>query len=287
MMHQDSGGSYLNVGDVVLYGKFKNAKGRIKSFGKNEKGDPTIEVQPIDSDFKPKKGQPKTLTLLKVRKLPKKASAQRVVARFLQARGVARGKTWENGKIRVHRYANFFKVWDLANAGKRGKKVPVLAISPEGYRTDEEDWLERHSRHLVLKAGGGFAAIRRHFEGLEGDDKARIEERQERGIDVLPGGTRTIKVKWNIGTTEYNLEATPLSFSVTHSYLHTPSEEAVARNPRIKPFRQDTNYWSRKKADAKRFYAWLSGEGEGKLKRMEINDLRKLWNEMNVDFDSH
>jgi hypothetical protein len=104
---------------------------------------------------------------------------------------------------------------------------------------------------------------------------------------VLPGGTRTIKVKWNVGTTEYNLEATPLSFSVTHSYLHTPSEEAVARNPRIKPFRQDTNYWSRKKADAKRFYAWLSGEGEGKLKRMEINDLRKLWNEMNVDFDSH
>jgi len=63
---------YLNVGDVILYGKFKNARGRIISFGKNDKGDPTMEVQPIDKDGKAKKGKPKTITMLKVRKVPKK-----------------------------------------------------------------------------------------------------------------------------------------------------------------------------------------------------------------------
>lgn len=281
MMYQDSGGSYLNVGDVVLYGKFKNAKGRIKSFGQNEKGDPTIEVQPIDSDFKPKKGQPKTLTLLKVRKLPKKASARRVVARFLQARGVARGKTWENGKVRIHRYANYFKVWDLANAGKRGKKVPVLAISPEGYRADEEDWLERQSRHLILKAGGGFAAIRRYFEGLEGTDKAHIEEHQERGVDVLPGGTRKIDIQWKHGDDELDLDATPLEFHLRHSapLTHHTTGDPIGR--------QDTLYWPRKRTDAKRFYAWLSGEGEGKIKRMGIMDIRKLMREIGVVFEWH
>ncbi len=65
---------YLDVGDYVLYGKFKNARGKVVGFGKNEKGDPTVEVIPVDKDWKPKKGaKPKSLTLLKIRKV-KKAS---------------------------------------------------------------------------------------------------------------------------------------------------------------------------------------------------------------------
>jgi len=63
---------YLDVGDYVLYGKFKNARGKVVGFGKNEKGDPTVEVIPVDKEWKPKKGaKPKSLTLLKIRKVKK------------------------------------------------------------------------------------------------------------------------------------------------------------------------------------------------------------------------
>jgi hypothetical protein len=37
----------FNVGDVVLYGKYKNKRGRIVSFGRNPKGQLTVEIEPI------------------------------------------------------------------------------------------------------------------------------------------------------------------------------------------------------------------------------------------------
>lgn len=203
--------------------------------------------------------------------------AQRVVARYLVARGIGRGKTWENGKVRVHRYANFFKVWDLTNAGKRGKKVRVMSISPNV--SYEAKWLETQAKFIPHH--GTYDAIKRFYSDLLIDfpGEISIEERQERGIDVLPGGTRTIKAEWDIGTTILTLEATPLDFSVKSS---------VQFESKGKPtFRQDTLYWPRKKADAKRFYGWLAGEGEGKIKRMDIMTLRKLWQSIDVQYDSH
>jgi hypothetical protein len=74
---------YLNVGDLIFYGKWKNARARILSFGVNEKGDPTVEAQPVDKDGNDKKGKPKVLTLLKVRKIQADSLAHRVAARYL------------------------------------------------------------------------------------------------------------------------------------------------------------------------------------------------------------
>lgn len=45
----------FNVGDVILYGKYKNKKGRILSFGKNDKGQPTIIIEPIPKGRKKNK----------------------------------------------------------------------------------------------------------------------------------------------------------------------------------------------------------------------------------------
>lgn len=389
MMYQDSAGSYLNVGDVVLYGKFKNAKGRILSFGKNEKGDPTIEVQPIDKEGKSKGGQPKTLVLLKVRKLTKgaaattlhstfgnakvtaklghvsigadrqvtvtfttphfqwellfvaqehplrefvrpdlfrtkrtnpdgsvedlpsgpratkhmpkgmyahakaqakkltptrprkRALAELVVARYLDkiARGLGLGDTWENNKVRIHRYSNSFHVWDLSNAGKRGKKVRKMIILPEGHRADEKEWMEQHSRHVILNAARGYDSIERYFEKVEGG--ADINEYQERGIDILPAGTKTIELKWSVGTTNLRLTATPLDFSVVHSapLTHHTTGKPIGR--------QDTIYSPAKKADAKRFYGWLAGEGEKMVPRMSMDDLRDVWRSLRVQYDYH
>lgn len=51
----------LNVDDPVLYGKFLNKPGVIKDFGKNDKGDPTLVIEPA------KGGQTKEVKLFKVR----------------------------------------------------------------------------------------------------------------------------------------------------------------------------------------------------------------------------
>lgn len=71
----------LNVGDPVLHGKFLNKPGVIKDFGKNDKGDPTVVIEP------PSGGQGKEVKLFKVRydekRSPKEAALDRLVQRWV------------------------------------------------------------------------------------------------------------------------------------------------------------------------------------------------------------
>jgi hypothetical protein len=39
--------AYFNSGDIVLYGKWKNHKGRINRIYLDERGHPRIEIEPI------------------------------------------------------------------------------------------------------------------------------------------------------------------------------------------------------------------------------------------------
>ncbi len=42
---------------------------------------------------------------------------------------IGRGETWENDRVRIHRYAESFLVTERAGAGKRGKRGRVLYVS--------------------------------------------------------------------------------------------------------------------------------------------------------------
>lgn len=46
---------YFEVGDIVLYGKYKNHHGKIVAFGADKWGNPTIEVEPIPKGRKQNK----------------------------------------------------------------------------------------------------------------------------------------------------------------------------------------------------------------------------------------
>lgn len=46
---------YFRVGDILLYGKYKNKRGILKSFGVDKWGNPTIEVEPIPKGRKQNK----------------------------------------------------------------------------------------------------------------------------------------------------------------------------------------------------------------------------------------
>ena len=52
----------LNVGDPILYGKYKNKRGIIREFGVDAKGNPTITVEPVPKGRK----QDKVMGLFKV-----------------------------------------------------------------------------------------------------------------------------------------------------------------------------------------------------------------------------
>lgn len=54
--------SYFDIGDIVLYGRWKNHRGRILSFGKDKWGNPTVTIEPIPLGRK----QPKTFGLFKL-----------------------------------------------------------------------------------------------------------------------------------------------------------------------------------------------------------------------------
>lgn len=55
-------GAFFNVGDLVLYGKYKNKKGRIVQFTMNPKGQPVVEIEPIPKGRK----QNKVMGLFKI-----------------------------------------------------------------------------------------------------------------------------------------------------------------------------------------------------------------------------
>lgn len=57
---------YFEVGDLILFGKYKNKPGRIVGFGKDHKGNPTVEIEPIPKGRK----KNKVMGLFKIWKNP-------------------------------------------------------------------------------------------------------------------------------------------------------------------------------------------------------------------------
>lgn len=79
---QSKKAAYFEVGDVILWGKYKNKKGRIVSFEMDEKGQPVVEIEPVP------KGQKKNkkMTLFKIRKAPAEGKTAASVAQRFQGR---------------------------------------------------------------------------------------------------------------------------------------------------------------------------------------------------------
>lgn len=62
----------FDVGDTILYGKYKNKKGKIVSFGTNHKGQATVTIEPIPKGRK----KNKELGLFKIWTSPTEATAR-------------------------------------------------------------------------------------------------------------------------------------------------------------------------------------------------------------------
>jgi hypothetical protein len=125
-----------------------------------------------------------------------------------------------------------------------------------------------------------FDSIHRFFADVSADypNEIRMYSSKERGIDVLPGGTRKIKFETRGGV---RVEATPHDFLVVnHQLIKNPKEDGIG------DFYQDTMYYPASKKDAAKFYGWLAAN-EDAAKKFDMTWIRKLWRDLDVKFDSH
>jgi hypothetical protein len=272
--------SFFNVGDIILYGKYKNKKGRILSFGQDAKGNPTVTLEPVPKGRK----QNKTMTLFKIWKMPKTedqkeaamSMSRRVVARFIQARGVEVGRTINVGDIRIHRYSDSFLVTDLTNAGKRGKKVKLLSIGLGGGSEvrDRGSWLDELSSGLAHQTT--YAGVVGYLNHIKQDEPYLFWDiREERGIDVEPSGNK-ITMKTNTGLV---IESSATEFRVLNrqSLSHPKTGEPMNAV-------QDTNYFNVSKESANVFFAWLQ-KNLSVANNLDMNGLRNIWDGLGVKYD--
>jgi hypothetical protein len=205
---------------------------------------------------------------------------RRVVARFRSAKTIPIGKTVVvNDTIRIHRYSDHLQVTDLTNAGKRGKRVQQMNFSCN-YRPERLDEISESLLRL-----NNYSQVETYAQEVKADQKevlgrpeeVRISENALRGVDVEPAG-EVFNFK---NPHDLDIQVSPYDFMVNH---HAPLRLKEGQKT---PIYQDTLYTPDNKKDAVVFYAWVKDGNRFKLNGMTIADLRKLWDSLGVNYDSH
>lgn len=133
------------------------------------------------------------------------AIAERVAARYLMAFGV--GQTLEQGTVRIHRFSETFRITDLVNAGKRGKKCRQMAVIM-GYGPNKPPSLDGYAKGLAEyhNYDGCISFLKDMLVDYPGS--IELHESQERGVDVMPAGFKELKVE----TAGFSLEVSMKDF---------------------------------------------------------------------------
>jgi hypothetical protein len=280
--------SYFSLNDIVLYGKYKNHRGKIVGFGKDKWGNPTIEIEPIPKGRK----QNKIMGLFKIWRADVKEKAmaematkqatvnqitRRLVARYVQAFGVDIGRTVNVGSIRIHRYREQLQITDLTNAGKRGKKVKILSVTL-GYgsaipSSEHETWFTEISKALVNQTT--IEGVQNYLNHVKEEEPyLSVTFREVRGIDVEPTGAK-ITLKTNTGLV---IEAAPNEFRVLNRWPLTNPQTGKSIGF------QDTNYYNKGKDSAAAFFTWLQAN-LSQANTLDMDGLRKVWDRLDVNYD--
>lgn len=286
---------YFDVGELILFGKYKNKKGRIVRFGLDDKGHPIIEIEPVPKGRK----QNKVMGLFKIWKAPAVAqhkTAERVARTFIAWDATLRriravvaqrgtmdsltprvinayyrqqrialdvGRTFENDDYRIHRYRDAIKVTELANAGKRGKKVQVMTLYGQGP-------MEGFAMEFVMHAKRGDNWNRMKQVGEEavqaGGGQLYLSFDQERGVDVMPGGFQVVTVNGDKVYVEVGYKEFVVRDKVDQNNLPT-CIPAISGGLKSIPV----------------FYRWVK-ENEKKIEKMTFSDVMKAMKDLGVRY---
>jgi hypothetical protein len=198
----------------------------------------------------------------------------KLVPLLRQADTALTGKTMENDSLRFHVYRGSVRVWDLTNAGKRGKKVEGFAL----YDTDmtgSSDYGVAMAKHIeqytfrlrqldfkkALTQARALVRVGREYDL----NSPKIHDFQEKGVDVAPAGFGPFKK----GTPEFEVEATWTEYNV---------------RDRSDKYNEPACYNTGKR-DVKRFYRWVT-DSWGRLKNLTYNELTSLMSKEGFKFRS-
>lgn len=186
------------------------------------------------------------------------------------------GQSFLTDHLKLHRFSDSLRITDLTNAGKRGKKVREMTVQAGTLDSTRSDAvLRRAAEHILdMDYDQAKAAL------TAPSKKLQVHERQLRGIDVEPGATTFKLSKTFPNGTIVSIKSSPHAFQIRHSaVISAPGKVAHG-------FRQDTLYWSRRKKDGQLFYDWLKTHLHA-AGQMSLADLRQLWDELGVQYESH
>jgi hypothetical protein len=145
------------------------------------------------------------------------------------------GETIERDTVRIHRFDGSFRITDLTNAGKRGKKCHVRAVL-YGYGPNRLSDLAWEEFATALDAVDSYEASA-YVCGVVADAHPggiHIEEHNLRGVDVEPAGFRELVIE----SPCFRLEVGWKSFTLRDARdrindpRSSPAARAFGRSPR-------------------------------------------------------
>lgn len=115
---------HFQVGDMILYGKYKNGIGKIVAFGTDDKGHDVIEVEPVPKGRK----QNKYIQLYRIWPAPKNlVSSSNSSVTLKDGSEMTIRQEWPNDPLsREFRDAGFLKVWFKGYV--TGKEIGILEV---------------------------------------------------------------------------------------------------------------------------------------------------------------
>lgn len=108
------------------------------------------------------------------------------------------GETFENEHIRAKRYVDTLRVWDLENAGRRGRRVRVwsfrMNIRPRRFDPLADISVDMVNARSIQEVEAVVAKAKKGEYDVEGESAIEVHEREERGVDVKPSGFQVVEV---------------------------------------------------------------------------------------------
>lgn len=206
--------------------------------------------------------------------------ATRVATRYRVALEVGQGVFTQH--LKLHHFHGSLRITDMTNAGKRGKKVRELTVIPKTFADDLSDKIIKQAVSSILHMT--YDQAKDHLEDIltrEGHENLySLNERELRGIDVEPMGTKiNLEKKFPNGEI-VTIESSPHEFLIVDSVL-IDAEGKAAHG-----FRQDTTYWPVAKKDGIAFYGWLK-DNLSKAANMKMMELLKVFEQLGLRYNSH
>lgn len=196
----------------------------------------------------------------------------RIASRFSgKTARIGLGQTVEVGSVRIHRFRPSIKVWDLTNAGKRGKKVRVLGIvvgHAMAFDNEEE----------AIGRLAGLIEMQQDYDSILGTIKDYLKdypkdftmhESEERGVDVMPAGFKPIEINGD----KVEVKVTLREFTVTNL-------EDQANLPKCVP----TINGGLKEIPS--FYRWVQ-DNTSKVRSMSYQEVQKAMKTLGLDYHEY